>query len=70
MTIRDTLERCQALDEFEEVTGMHLSETELQAYKEQADAAGIGLCDYLEQGVTRIRRAQEQLERHVRGMLH
>lgn len=70
MTLRDALGLCEAFHEFEELAGMRLSETELEAYKEQADAMGVSLGGFFEKAVTRIRRAQEKLAAQHKGKLH
>jgi hypothetical protein len=61
MTRRERLADCGAFHEFEEHTGMTMSEAELEAFEQQADLAGLPLCDYLARSLHRLKVAQAKL---------
>lgn len=61
MTLRKSLEECEAFHEFEEHTGMRFSETELDAIAKAAKIAGLSMCAYLERSLRTLLAAQAKL---------
>lgn len=66
MTLRERLADCEAFHEFEELTGMHMSEGELESIERIAIGAGLTIEAYLAQALDRVKKAQARLRERNR----
>ena len=57
MTYRERLALSEAFHEFEDLTGLHLSEAELEAFEEQAQIEGLSMSAYFERSLDRVKTA-------------
>jgi hypothetical protein len=61
VTYRERLALCEEFHEFEDHTGMRLSETELEAMMEMAKRAGPSISAYFERSLDRVQTAHAKL---------
>lgn len=70
MTRRERLALCEEFHEFEDHTGMRLSEAELEAMMEMAKRAGLTMEAYFERSLSRVRKAQAELRAQTGRTVH